>query len=145
MVFAVIPALPYFFASQYLFAVFDRMNLTWHITLRDHLTKPMDAIRLLACLVTFSFALPFPARAWNIPGHMLSGIIAYQGLRQESPQTIDKVAAVLEKHPWYSNQWQARLQDVPGADQGPRDVYAGGKMGRRYSFEGQAIPPECSN
>jgi S1/P1 Nuclease len=23
---------------------------------------------------------------------------------------------VLEKHPWYSNQWQARLQDVPGTD-----------------------------
>jgi hypothetical protein len=47
---------------------------------------------------------------------MLSGIIAYQVLQQESPQTIDKVKAVLEKHPWYANQWQARLQDVPVAD-----------------------------
>jgi S1/P1 Nuclease len=25
---------------------------------------------------------------------------------------------VLEKHPWYANQWQARLQDVPAADYG---------------------------
>jgi hypothetical protein len=28
------------------------------------------------------------------------------------------VKAVLEKHPWYANQWQARLQDVPVADHG---------------------------
>jgi S1/P1 Nuclease len=49
---------------------------------------------------------------------MLSGIIAYQVLRQENPQSIDKVKAVLEKHPWYANQWQARLQDVPVADHG---------------------------
>ena len=47
---------------------------------------------------------------------MLSGIIAYQVLQQENPQTIEKVKAVLEKHPWYANQWQARLQDVPVAD-----------------------------
>jgi hypothetical protein len=50
---------------------------------------------------------------------MLSGIIiAYQVLQQESPQTIEKVKAVLEKHPWYANQWQARLKDVPAADHG---------------------------
>jgi hypothetical protein len=47
---------------------------------------------------------------------MLSGIIAYQILQQENLQTIDKVNAVLEKHPWHPNQWQARLQDVPAAD-----------------------------
>src|SRR5215813_10998587 len=63
-------------------------------------------------------ALPLPALAWNIPGHMLSGAIAYQVIQQENLQTIDKVKAVLEKHPWYTNQWQARLQDVPIADQG---------------------------
>ena|SRR5262249_35557665 len=61
-------------------------------------------------------ALPLPALAWNIPGHMLSGAIAYQVLQQENLQTIDKVKAVLEKHPWYTNQWQARVQDVPAAD-----------------------------
>src|SRR5215510_3923 len=49
---------------------------------------------------------------------MLSGAIAYQVLQQESPQTIDKVKAVLEKHPSYGNQWRARLQDVPVADHG---------------------------
>jgi hypothetical protein len=50
---------------------------------------------------------PFPAFAWNIPGHMLSGIIPYQILQQENPQTSEKIKAVLEKHPWYVNQWQA--------------------------------------
>jgi S1/P1 Nuclease len=61
-------------------------------------------------------ALPLPAPAWNIPGHMLSAAIAYQVLQQENSQTIVKVKAVLEKHPWYANQWQARLQDVPVAE-----------------------------
>jgi hypothetical protein len=49
---------------------------------------------------------------------MLSGIIAYQVLQQENPRTIEKVKAVLEKHPWYVNQWQTRLQDVSFADHG---------------------------
>jgi hypothetical protein len=75
----------------------------------------MTQIRLFAFLLTISLAVP-PASAWNIPGHMLSGIIAYQILQQENPPTIDKVKAVLEKHSWYSNQWQARLQDAPVAD-----------------------------
>jgi S1/P1 Nuclease len=76
-------------------------------------------VSLIASLVLLALAgFPFSALAWNIPGHMLSGIIAYQVLQQESPQTIDKVKAVLEKHPWYANQWQARLQDVSVADHG---------------------------
>src|SRR5262245_14480054 len=47
---------------------------------------------------------------------MLSGAIAYQVLQQENPQIIEKVKTVLEKHPWYANQWQARLQDVSLVD-----------------------------
>ena len=79
----------------------------------------MEQIRLLAYVVVITVtALPIPASAWNIPGHMLSGAIAYQVLQQENPPTIEKVKAVLEKHPWYANQWQARLQDVPVADHG---------------------------
>jgi hypothetical protein len=74
-------------------------------------------VLLIASLVLVTLAvLPLPASAWNIPGHMLSGIIAYQVLQQESLQTIDKVKAVLEKHLWYANQWQARLEDVPATD-----------------------------
>jgi hypothetical protein len=77
----------------------------------------MEQMRLLACVVVITgAALPLPASAWNIPGHMLSGIIAYQVLQQENPETVEKVKGVLEKHPWYANQWQARLQDIPVAD-----------------------------
>ena len=47
---------------------------------------------------------------------MLSGAITYQVLQQENPPTVEKVKAVLQEHPWYANQWQARLQDVPVAD-----------------------------
>jgi hypothetical protein len=47
---------------------------------------------------------------------MLSGAIVYQVLNQENPRTIEKIKAVLEKHPWYTNQWQARVQDVPVAE-----------------------------
>jgi len=73
-------------------------------------------VSLVAFFVLLIVAvLPFPASAWN-PGHMISGIIAYQNLQQENPPTIEKVKAVLEKHPWYSNEWQSRLQDVPVAE-----------------------------
>jgi hypothetical protein len=47
---------------------------------------------------------------------MLSAAIAYQVLSLERPQAIERVKAVLEKHPWYANQWKARLQDVPVTD-----------------------------
>ena len=77
----------------------------------------MEQIRLLSCVVIITVAaLPIAVSAWNIPGRMLSGVIAYQVLQQENPATIDKVKAVLEKHPWYTNQWQARLQDIPVSD-----------------------------
>jgi hypothetical protein len=76
-------------------------------------------VSLIALLVLLTLAvLPLPASAWNIPGHMLSAAMAYQVLLPENPQTIDKVKAVLEKHPWYANQWQTRLQDVPVVDHG---------------------------
>jgi S1/P1 Nuclease len=79
----------------------------------------MEQIRLLAFVIVVTvIALPISASAWNIPGHMLSGIIAYQIVQQENPQTIVIVKAVLEKHPSYTNQWQARLQDVPAGDHG---------------------------
>jgi hypothetical protein len=79
---------------------------------------PMTRIRLVACVIAIALSVAASALAWNIPGHMLSGAIAYQILLQESPQTVEKVKTVLEKHPWYANQWQARLQDVSGADHG---------------------------
>src|SRR5262245_37798750 len=51
------------------------------------------AVSLIAALVLLTLAVP-PASAW-IPGHMLSGAIAYQVLQQENPQIIDRVKAML--------------------------------------------------
>jgi hypothetical protein len=74
-------------------------------------------VALIASLVLLTLGLmPLPASAWNIPGHILSGIIAYHVLQQENPATIDRVKAMLEKHPWYAHQWQARLHDIPASD-----------------------------
>jgi hypothetical protein len=54
------------------------------------------------------FGLEHP-RPYALCGHCLSSP------QRENPATIEKVKAVLWKHPWYANQWQAR-QDVPAAD-----------------------------
>src|SRR5262245_20040914 len=70
----------------------------------------------LTAVLTAIMAVSRTAGAWNIPGHMLSGAIAYQVLQQENPPTIEKVKAVLKKHPWHANQWQTRLRDTPVAD-----------------------------
>jgi hypothetical protein len=56
------------------------------------------------------------ADAWNRPGHMVTGAIAYQVLKQESDvQTITRAAALLRKHPEFGR-WEKRMQDVPEAD-----------------------------
>jgi hypothetical protein len=68
---------------------------------------------------------------------MLSAAIAYQLLQQENPGTIEKLKAVLEKHPWYANQWQVRLQDVPAADHGLVDAHVS-----RDGVWGHGVRPE---
>jgi hypothetical protein len=97
----------------------DRVTWAWHISWDNRrflrlLMIPITPVALLVIVVLS--VLPLSASAWNIPGHMLSGAIAYQILQQENPPTIDMVKAVLEKHPWYANQWQARLRDASVAD-----------------------------
>jgi hypothetical protein len=54
-----------------------------------------------------------PVLAWNIRTHMVSGSIAYQILLRDTPATITKVRAILEKHPWYDAQWQHEIAKLP--------------------------------
>jgi hypothetical protein len=51
--------------------------------------------RLLATIAIFFIYLtvPFNAFGWNIPGHMLSGAIAYQIMQQENPSKIPSVVS----------------------------------------------------
>jgi hypothetical protein len=116
MILVTIPGSLLTYCGTALLVVVDCVDLPSHIT--SWLPRlPMEQIRVLACVAVIAVSLlPLPASAWNIPGPMLSGAIAYQVLQEESPQTIDNVRAMLEKHPWYADQWQSRLQDVPAPD-----------------------------
>jgi S1/P1 Nuclease len=53
--------------------------------------------------------------AWNIPGHMLSGAIAYQVLQRRSPATIETVRSIVQLHPWYESPWRVELAKLPQA------------------------------
>jgi len=78
--------------------------------------------RLLATFVTaVIIAVPVsPALAWNKAGHMVTGAIAYDVLKKDSPDTIAKVVALLQKHPDYQARWARQIEDRDEAD---RDVY----------------------
>jgi len=60
--------------------------------------------------------LPLDALAWNIPGHMLSGSIAYQILQSENPNTVARVHSILENHPRYETRWNPQLEKLPDAE-----------------------------
>src|SRR5215471_3842884 len=64
--------------------------------------------RLTASFAVFaSVLIMVPAVfAWNIPTHMVNGAITYQLLFRDSPATVAKVRAIMEKHPWYADRWR---------------------------------------
>ena len=68
------------------------------------------SIASVALVVSIIITLPLAALAWNIPGHMLSGAIAYQILQRESSGAIPTARAILEKNPWYEILWKAQLE-----------------------------------
>lgn len=69
----------------------------------------MRHLRQIVLLILSFMVLSTPASVWNSPGHMLSGAIVFQVLEQENPEAINKVKAVLQNHPFRSNQWQEQL------------------------------------
>jgi hypothetical protein len=70
------------------------------------------AVAGLAAIVA---GLGTPALAWNKPGHMVSGSIAYQELRRTNPQVLGRIVALLKQHPDYERLWRARVQDAQAA------------------------------
>jgi len=55
--------------------------------------------RLAAVLpLALAIALPTPARAWNKPGHMLTGALAYYQLRERDPAAIPAIISLLQHH-----------------------------------------------
>src|SRR5215467_736256 len=71
--------------------------------------------RLTASFTLFaSVLIMVPAVfAWNIPTHMVNGAITYQLLYGDSPATVAKVRAILEKHPWYADRWRDDIAKLP--------------------------------
>lgn len=62
-----------------------------------------------ASLLLFA-ALATSAFAWNKPGHMLTGSIAYLELKATVPQSVAKAVELLKQHPDY-RRWEKAAQD----------------------------------
>jgi len=76
----------------------------------------MTQLNAIIVLLPILILGPSNAFAWNIPGHMLSGAIAYQILQRENPSTIPIVRSVLEKNPWYETRWKGQMEKLPEAE-----------------------------
>jgi hypothetical protein len=77
------------------------------------MVRSIQTVMAVAILVS-----PSVVSAWNIPTHMVSAAIAYHTLQRESPTTIEKVSALLEKHPWYANRWRNDLDRMSVSQRG---------------------------
>jgi hypothetical protein len=53
----------------------------------------MNQLKLAAAILAGLITLPLSVAAWNTPGHMLSGVIAYQILPRENASTIAAVGS----------------------------------------------------
>jgi hypothetical protein len=79
-------------------------------------TQPQK-LACVAVTVLMEFALAAShSSAWNIPGHMLSGAIAYQILQRENSTTIPILRSIVEKNPWYQSRWKLQLNKLPEAE-----------------------------
>jgi hypothetical protein len=76
----------------------------------------MSRLNAIIVFLVILILRPFHALAWNIPGHMLSGAIAYQILQRENPTTIARVRSILEKNSWYETRWKSQLGKLPEAE-----------------------------
>lgn len=79
----------------------------------------MNPIKSL--LILFLFLFPFLTFAWNIPGHMVTGAIAYRELKRKDPKAVSRVIALLQKHPLYDQMFAPRLDE--SLTQEEKDLY----------------------
>lgn len=64
--------------------------------------------RRLLTTLTLSL-LCCPSLAWNKPGHMVTGAIAYMELEDSDPEVIDAVIGLLKAHNDYNERWEDQL------------------------------------
>jgi hypothetical protein len=73
----------------------------------------MRRIFIIFSLSVFLFFWkPSIALAWNASGHMVTGAIAYNELKQKDSPTLAKVVALLKQNPEFSSMWQQKLEQV---------------------------------
>ncbi len=82
----------------------------------------MKCRRSIAAAVTGIIGLWFasPAIAWNKPGHMVTGAIAWADLGDLDPALRDRVVADLKTHPYYATTWKAIFDSsgLPAEEEG---------------------------
>jgi hypothetical protein len=54
-----------------------------------------------------------PALAWNKPGHMVIGAMAYDVLKADNPQALATALALLRLYPQYADVISKRLKGAP--------------------------------
>ena len=86
----------------------DYPSVVWLVWIRKN-----EAFKNRVLCSGDAHSLSFRSLAWNIPGHVLSGAIAYQILQRENPSTIPTVRSVLEKNTWYETRWKPQLDKLP--------------------------------
>jgi len=72
-------------------------------------------LKYLFSILCFLFIAP-AAHAWNKAGHMVTGAIAYQVLKAETPEAIPKIVALLKAHPSYEQYWAKQLAKLAEED-----------------------------
>jgi hypothetical protein len=85
----------------------DKLGYYSQITIDETIDCRYCDLRLRSDCVLFN------AFAWNIPGHMLSGAIAYQILQRDNPTRTPAIRSVLERNPWYERRWKSQLEKLP--------------------------------
>lgn len=70
--------------------------------------KRKSCLVATACLNCLIF-LCVPAHAWNKPGHMVSGSLAYRNLKQKAPARLASWVEILKQHEHYTLYWKPVL------------------------------------
>ncbi|HEY2760018.1 MAG TPA: S1/P1 nuclease [Pirellulales bacterium] len=74
----------------------------------------MNRLRSLFILAVIS--LPATCLAWTQAGHMATGAVAYDTLKEDDPQALTEILATLRQHPQYQSMWAGQLDRVDPAD-----------------------------
>ena len=73
----------------------------------------MRYLSSILILATIVLVTPQPAQAWNKPGHMVSGAIAYTELKASDPDAVKQVVAILKELPEYRRRWLPAIRRSP--------------------------------